>query len=170
MVQNIDSGRVDFLERLKEVTETAVKDLILPTRIQKEGEEPGFRAPYVYLMRLPDSKSATKKAPYIIHTLLTGMDQQAEGNPVESTVKVRTIFCVYNNDEQEGGLALLGVMERLRIHLLRHTVIGERYRLDLTTGMEALFYPDDTAPYFAGEMMSTWRIPSIEREVRQWLQ
>ena len=169
MVPNIDSSRVDLLERLKEVTQDAIKDLILPVRIQREGEDQSYRSADVYLMRLPDSKSATKKAPYIIHQLITGRDMQEEGQRVTSTVHVRSIFCVYSDDEQEGGLMLLGLMERLRIKLLKQVVIGERYQLDLTQAAEALIYPDDTAPYFAGEMVTTWKIPSIEREVRQWL-
>ena len=169
MVPNIDSSRVDLLERLKEVTQDAIKDLILPVRIQREGEDQSYRSADVYLMRLPDSKSATKKAPYIIHQLIIGRDMQEEGQRVTSTVQVRSIFCVYSNDEQEGGLILLGLMERLRIKLLKQVVIGERYQLDLTQAAEALIYPDDTAPYFAGEMVTTWKIPSIEREVRQWL-
>lgn len=169
MVPNIDSSRVDLLERLKEVTQDAIKDLILPVRIQREGEDQSYRSADVYLMRLPDSKSATKKAPYIIHQLITGRDMQEEGQRVTSTAQVRSIFCVYSDDEQEGGLMLLGLMERLRIKLLKQVVIGERYQLDLTQGAEALIYPDDTAPYFAGEMVTTWKIPSIEREVRQWL-
>ena len=169
MVPNIDSSRVDLLERLKEVTQDAIKDLILPVRIQREGEDQSYRSADVYLMRLPDSKSATKKAPYIIHQLITGRDMQDEGQRVTSTVQVRSIFCVYSDDEQEGGLMLLGLMERLRIKLLKQVVIGERYQLDLTQAAEALIYPDDTAPYFAGAMVTTWKIPSIEREVRQWL-
>lgn len=169
MVPNIDSSRVDLLKRLKEVTQDAIKDLILPVRIQREGEDQSYRSADVYLMRLPDSKSATKKAPYIIHQMITGRDMQEEGQRVTSTVQVRSIFCVYSDDEQEGGLMLLGLMERLRIKLLKQVVIGERYQLDLTQGAEALIYPDDTAPYFAGEMVTTWKIPSIEREVRQWL-
>jgi len=169
MVPNIDSSRVDLLERLKEVTQDAIKDLILPVRIQREGEDQSYRSADVYLMRLPDSKSATKKAPYIIHQLITGRDMQEEGQRVTSTAQVRSIFCVYSDDEQEGGLMLLGLMERLRIKLLKQVVIGERYQLDLKQAAEALIYPDDTAPYFAGEMVTTWKIPSIEREVRQWL-
>lgn len=169
MVPNIDSSRVDFMERLKETTQEAVKDLILPVRIQREGEEQSYRAANVYLMRLPDSKSATKKAPYIIHQLITAKDAQAEGQRPNATVQVRSIFCVYNDDEQEGGLMLLGLIERLRIALLKRVVIGERYILDLSDGAEVLIYPDDTAPYFAAEMLTTWQIPSIEREVRQWL-
>ena len=169
MINSIDSSRVDFLEQLKEVTQDAVKDLILPERIQKAGEEQSYRAAEVYLMRLPDSKSAFKKCPYILHQMITGKDIQKEGQNVTSTVVVRTIFGVYSDDEQEGGLMLLGLAERLRIYLLKRVVIGRRFALDLTQGAEILVYPDDTAPYFAAEMVTTWKIPSIEREVRQWL-
>lgn len=82
---------------------------------------------------------------------------------------VRSIFAVYNDDEQEGGLMLLNLMERLRIRLLREVVIGRRFQLDLEAGLETFIYPDDTAPYYAGEMTTTWRVPGVEREVRQWL-
>ena len=75
----------------------------------------------------------------------------------------------YNDDEQEGGLMLLNLMERLRIRLLREVVIGRRFQLDLESGLETFIYPDDTAPYYAGEMTTTWRVPGVEREVRQWL-
>lgn len=169
MTELLDSDRVGLLDRLKEVTEDAVKDLLLPTSVQKEREKETLRPAAVYKMRLPDSKSAFKKAPYIIHQLITGMDVQEEGKPVKSTAQVRTIFCVYSEDEQEGGLMLLGLIERLRIRLLKQVAIGERYWLDLTAGAEALIYPDDTAPYFAAEMVTTWNLPAIEREVRQWL-
>ena len=64
---------------------------------------------------------------------------------------------------------LLNLMERLRIRLLRQVVIGRRYRLDLEAGLETFIYPDDTAPYFGGEMTSTWHVPGVEREVQQWL-
>ena len=65
---------------------------------------------------------------------------------------------------------LLNLMERLRISLLRQIVIGDQFQLDLKAGLETLVYPDDTAPYYAGEMISTWKIPAIQREVRSpWL-
>ncbi len=169
MPELLDSNRADLLDRLKEVTEDAIKGLLLPTSVQKEGEKETLRPAAVYKMRLPDSKSAFKKAPYIIHQLIIGRDEQEEGKRVRSTAQVRTIFCVYSEDEQEGGLMLLGLIERLRIRLLKQVVIGERYSLDLTAAVEAMIYPDDTAPYFAAEMITTWNIPAIEREVRQWL-
>lgn len=64
---------------------------------------------------------------------------------------------------------LLNLIERLRIHLLQTVVIGQKYQLDLEAGLETLIYPEETAPYYAGEMISTWKLPAIEREVRKWL-
>lgn len=169
MVNNFDSGRVELLESLKCFTIEATRDLVLPTRMQGKNEKQAYRAADVYLMRLPDSRSASKKAPYILHQLFTGTDQQAEGKRTVSTAKIRTIFCAFSEDEQEGALMLLNLMERLRISLLRKRTIGKRYALDMEAGLEFLVYPEDTAPYFAGEMASTWIIPAIEREVQQWL-
>ncbi len=169
MVANFDSGSVDLLNALKGFTENAVSDLIMPVRFQKGDEEEGSRAAKVYLMRLPDSAAATKKAPYVLHQIITTKDEQPSGQTVRATAVVRSICCVYNSDEQEGGLMLLNLMERIRIALLRTTIIGKRYQLDLKAGMERLIYPDDTAPYFIGEMVTNWTLPTVEREVRQCL-
>lgn len=78
---------------------------------------------------------------------------------------MRSIFCVYDPDEEEGGLLLLNLMERVRIALLKQGVLDSRYQLDLEAGLETVSYPDDTAPYYAGEMASRWRLPGIVREV-----
>ena len=150
-----------LLEQLKVDTEEAVKDLIMPVRIQSPGEEQQYRAADVYLMRLSDSSAAKKKAPYIIHQVITGKDTQQRGNRADSAV--------YNDDEQEGGLMLLNLMERLRIYLLKKVVIGKKYQLDLESGLETLIYPGDSAPYYVGEMISTWEMPPVEREVMKWL-
>lgn len=157
--------RIILLKRLRAFTEEVTADLIMPTRLQKGDTEQIFRPAKVYLMRLPDGTSATKKAPYVLHQVITGMDQQPQGQRVTSSAKVRSICCVYNDDEQEGGLMLLNLMERLRIAVLRQVVIGGQFTLDLEAGLETLVYPDDTAPYFVGEMISTWKLPPVEREV-----
>ena len=159
--------RIDLLEQLRAVTAEVTADLIMPVKPQKDdgGKAPVSRAADVFLMRLPDSKSAGKKAPYIIHQLITSKDVQTAGQREQAEAVVRSIFCVYNDDEQEGGLMLLNLMERLRLTLLRKVVIAKRYQLNLEAGLECLVYPDDTAPFFAGEMVSTWKLPAIEREV-----
>jgi len=163
------SGRVEFMVALKSFTQEAIKELIMPVRMQKGDTEQTYRAADVYLMRLPDSTSATKKAPYVLHQLITAKDEQPTGQKPRASAVVRSICCVYSADEQEGGLMLLNLMERMRIALLRTTIIGNRFQLDMEAGVECLVYPDDTAPYFVGEMVTNWRVPSIEREVRQWL-
>ncbi len=64
---------------------------------------------------------------------------------------------------------MLNLMERLRLHLLKKVVIGDQFELDKAAGVEALAYPDDTAPYYAGELVTTWKLPAVEREVTKWL-
>lgn len=158
-----------LLEKLEAATLEAVGGILMPVAIQKgDTEPPKPRAAEVYKTRLPDSKSAKKKAPYILHQIITGKDIQPSGERASSSVVVRTIFCVYHDDEQEGGLMLLNLMERLRIYLLEQVVIGGQFQLDLEAGLETLVYPDDTAPYYAGEMISTWSLPAIERKVNLW--
>jgi len=154
-----------LLEQLKLFTEMAVKDLVLPVAMQKGDTEQQYRPAEVYKMRLPDSGAAKKKCPYIIHQVVTGNDVQQNGQTRDSNAVVRSVFCVYDADEQQGALSLLNLMERFRIALLKQTVIGKQFVLDLSAGMEQMIYPDDTAPYFCGEIVSRWRIPRVEREV-----
>lgn len=156
---------VVLLDSLKTFTEDAISDLILPVRIQKGDTEQAYRPADVYKMRLPDSTSAQKKVPYIIHQILTGKDQQTQGQRIDANVQVRSIFAVYSDDEQEGGLMLLNLMERYRIAILKKVVIGDQFALDLESGVERIIYPDDTAPYFMGEMVTTWKMPPVQREV-----
>lgn len=160
--------KVILLERLREFTQAAVGELLLPVRAQKAGEKAQSRPAAVYLMRLPDGTSAVKKAPYILHQALTGKDAQSSGHWPEATATVRSVFCVYSENEQEGGLALLGLMERLRVELLKRVVIGRQFELDLQAGLETLLYTEDTAPYYLGEMLSVWKLPAIEREVSKY--
>lgn len=159
-------NKVILLEQLKLFTEEVTADLIMPVAPQKNDvTPPPDRAAEVHKMRLPNSSDAKKKAPYIIHQVLTGKDVQAQGQYPAASAVVRSIFCVYNQEEEEGGLMLLNIMERLRIHLLKKIVIGDQFMLDLEAGLEGIAYPDDTAPYYAGEMVSTWKIPAVQREV-----
>ncbi len=153
-----------LLERLKDFTEDATRDLLLPVARQRgDPEQPEPRAANVYRMRLPDGRAADKKVPYILHQLITRRDSQSPGNLPTATMTVRSIFCVYHSDEQEGGLALLNLMERLRIALWQRGVIGKQFILNREQGLESLIYPDDTAPYYNGEMISVWKLHPIER-------
>ena len=159
-------SKVILLKELKAFTLDVTRDLIFPVAQQKEDKEPPKDRPAaVYRTRLPDSRAAKKKAPYVLHQVITGKDAQSAGQAATSRVTIRTIFCVYHKDEEEGGLALLNLMERLRIGMLEDQIIGKQFRLDLEAGLESLVYPEDTAPYYAGEMISVWKLPIIERKV-----
>lgn len=156
--------KVILLNELKTFTEAVTRDLIFPVAQQKEDKEPPKpRAAEVFRARLPDSKSAKKKAPYILHQIITGKDTQTEGRRMDGMATVRTIFCVYHPDEQEGGVALLTLMEQLRLSLLERPIVGAQFTLDLEAGMESMVYPEDTAPYYAGEMVTVWRMPPVNR-------
>ena len=154
-----------LLDVLAAFTSDAVSDLILPVRASKAVPDPEDRAAEVYKMRLPDSKSAKDKVPYILHQIITGGDKQPSGQKIDCRATVRSIFVVYDDDESEGALNLLNLMERLRIRLLQQVVIGEQFELNLQEGVETMIYPDDTAPYFMGEMVTVWNLPPVQREV-----
>ncbi len=53
---------ITLLEQLKLFAVDTIKDIILPVRLQKGDTEQQSRAADVYLMRLPDSTAATKRA------------------------------------------------------------------------------------------------------------
>jgi hypothetical protein len=157
----------ELLYALKEFTEETLKELKLPVRLQQsDSKQPEDRTPTVYLMRVPDSLSSTKKAPYILHQKVTGSDMQNPGRRTDSTCTVRSVFCIYHPDEQEGALTLNECMERMRIALLKTRVLAQQFEIIMTDGNnpQSLIYPDNKAPYFVGEMLTTWSLPPIERE------
>lgn len=157
----------DFIECLCGFTREAVKDLLLPVDLQEDDEaQPPPRPADVYSMGLPEFAEAEKKAPLIIHQIITANDVWPEGGaePVSKAV-VRTVFGIYHPDSQEGPLALLGLIERVRIAMWRQRVIGKQFIFDMKAGADYLIYDKQLPPFFAGEMVSTWRLPSIKLEV-----
>lgn len=156
---------ISLLDNLKAFAESETANILLPVAVQKEGEEETSRAPEVHKMRLPNSKQWKKKAPYILIQALTSADQQLQGQRPEASCTVRFVFCVYCRDEEEGAMNLLNLMERLRIALLKTQTISGFFRLDLTEAVESMVYTADEAPYFGGELLTSWHIPAIEREV-----
>ena len=168
----------ELLQALKEFIENAIKDLLLPIRAQTKEEEALFAAepdkawkvPDVYLMRLPDSREAKKKAPYVLVQLITTSDWQDQRQLDDSVATIRIICCVYDKDEQAGALNLLNLASRIRIALLKACTVGgnRAFVLDKTEKLEFMAYPDDTAPYYPGEMVGVWHLPPIQREVDLW--
>lgn len=157
-------SKVILLNELKTFTLCVTRDLIFPVAQQKgDSEPPPPKSVDVFSTRLPDSNSAKKKAPYILNQFINGKDIQPPGRQVDRTAVVRSIFCVYNLDEQEGGLALLTLMDRMNISLLERPIVGAQFQLDLEAGIETLAYPEPTAPYYSGEMITVWKLPTVQR-------
>lgn len=167
--------KVTLLECLKDFAGERTSDLLLPVQPGEEDEElPANRAASVYTPCLPELRSYAQKAPFITHEVVTSKDVAVQrpggGKVMQSTAVVRTCFCVYHQNEQEGKLSLLILMERMRIALLEEVVIGGQFKLDLEAGLETLVYPGNpgqtaVSPFYLGEMISTWICPAVERKV-----
>ena len=157
----------NLLDALKAVTEDAVKDLFLPTARQPSSQEPEFRNPAVYAFRVPDGRQATKKVPYILHTIESCHDWQDQTHVPEAQIIVRSILAVYSADEMEGLPMLYDMYERIRIALLKRINIGEQFTLDLGNegGVHFTPYTQLEPPYFAGELITAWTAPGIRREI-----
>jgi len=165
-----------LLERLKEFIEKNTADIILPIRLVKnttlpeygEADEPpdgGIteRAPEVHLIRLPDKDAEINRIPYILLQFLTGTDEQQPGDDPDSECKIRIIVATYSDNDSEGSMDVLNIITRLRITLLKAGEVGKQFLL--RKPLEYLVYPDDTRPYFFGELMTVWEMPIIQREV-----
>ncbi len=170
----------DLLETFLVWTREALQELRLPARQEityKKNPETGELeeqhqgaevAPVaVYLHRLPDNDNA-EALPYVLHQIVTHRDIQPVGQrELSCQTVIRSVFCVYGSDEQESARLLLNVMERVRIALLEQFALDERFILNRQTGLEFLVYPDSdhSAPYAMGEMISTWGVPEVHRDV-----
>ena len=170
--------KVGLLYALKAFTEKFTGTMLLPAKRQSKDErEPADRAATVFLARLPDMTSFDRKAPFILHQAVTGLDEIGNTNKgtgmqirrdLISTCVVRSVFCVYCKDEQEGGLLLLNLMEELRTALLLYpTMLNKVFELDIDEGISQMIYPETgergTAPFYLGEMVTQWKLPTIKR-------
>lgn len=140
------------------------KDMLLQVKTKLDDKKE-CRPPEVHLMRLPERSAYLTKAPYIILQLLDGKDDQQTQEQPENLCHVQVVICIYSEDASEGALQVLGVIERLRLPLLRQRVLGKQFSLQMP--MEYQIYPDseEPSPYFLGVMTTIWELPKIEREV-----
>jgi hypothetical protein len=155
---------VFLLENLQRFVEEKTADIILPVRTRTGSNEQKERAAKVYQMGLPEKDDAQQQVPYILLKFLTGVDDKKAGEPEESSCKVRVIFAVYFEDGQEGPLALLNLILRVRSELEKAGVIGGgQFALEMP--LEYIVYQDTTPPYYMGEIMTNWSMPTIQRDL-----
>lgn len=155
---------VFLMDNLQQFIKEKTADIILPVRTRTGSNEAKERAPGVYIMGLPEADDAMQKTPYILIKFLTGTDDKATDEPETDDCKVRIIFAVYSENGQEGPLALLNLMLRVRSELKKSgTVGGGQFTLKLP--LEYIVYQDMTPPYYMGEMITNWSLPAVERDV-----
>ncbi|MCM1165675.1 MAG: hypothetical protein NC401_06655 [Ruminococcus sp.] len=169
---------IELLYELKKFIEENIKDIILTVRPvnnkvipepsgkskkEKAEEQPRKRAAEVHLMRLTNKDAETNRIPYVLLQFLTGADEQEAGKPPDSECKIRIVVATYSEDGSAGSMDLLNVITRIRVALLKKSVIGKQFTL--RKPLEYAAYPDETGTYYLGEMITIWGVPTIQREV-----
>jgi len=163
---------VILLEQLKSFIQENTADIMLSVRSVKNKTLPEYeggeyditkRAAEVHLIRLPGKDAEMQRIPYIVLQYLNGKDAHEPGDRPDSTAYIRIIVATFSENDSEGALDVLNVITRIRGALLKAGEIGRQFLL--RKPLEYLLYPDDTQPYFFGEMMTIWEMPIIYREV-----
>ena len=142
---------LQLLAALEAFVKQETKDILLPVRVDRKSGENKERAAEVYKMRLPNKTAQTERVPYLLLQY------------IECTVRI--VAATYSEYECEGAMCVLNLLTRIRVALLKDGVVGGQFVLK--SPLEMIVYPDNTAPYYLGEMMTTWTMPIIESEVQQ---
>ncbi len=103
-----------------------------------------------------------KRRTFCIRSSLAKMSRSPASRRT-AALRSAPLFCVYGEDDQEGALRLLTTVEHFRQELLMHGVIAKQFALDLSQKLSTLYYTDNTTPYFCAELVSVWKIPSVNR-------
>lgn len=154
-----------LLDDLQKFIEENTADILLEVKVRTGTATEKERAAKVYKMGLPEKDDSTQQIPYILLKVLTGEDGKEDLQPKSSKVRVRMLVAVYSQDGERGPLALLNLILRIRERLQKQHIIGGRFCLEYP--FEYIVYQDTTPPYYLGEIMTNWSIPTIEREVQE---
>jgi len=157
---------IDLLDSLKDFIENCTQDMLLSVRQKPSETEIILKPPEVHKMRLPKKDDKTKRVPYILLQFLTGKDMQPPGVDPSSECNIRIVVATYSENESEGSMDLLNVLSRVRLSLLKAGVVGGCF--EIKKPLEFMAYPDETAPYYLGEMITLWDMPAVEREATLW--
>lgn len=154
-----------LLDDLQEFIEENTADILLEVKVRKGEATEKERAAKVYKMGLPEKDDSTQQVPYILLKVLDGKDEKEGRQPKKSVARVRIIIATYSQDGERGPMSLLNLILRIQERLQKKGIIGERFCLQYP--FEYIVYQDVTPPYYLGEIMTMWSVPSIEREVEE---
>lgn len=156
---------IELLQNLKIVTEKSLSEMRLEVKGEPGTQEVTRRRPTVFLGKLPAKKEKlTKYIPYVLIRILSGADEQRQGNKSTAIASTRFIVATYSEDDS-GYIDCLNIINRLRLNLLEAGIVGNKFLLK-DQKIEWLMYEDDTGPYTIGEMVMEWDLPPIERKVQ----
>lgn len=154
-----------LLENLTDFIKERTSDIKLQVRTRNNPKEEKRRAAEVYQMGLPNKDAEIQRIPYILLQLISGKDDKKEHEPAESMCQIRIVVGTYSEDIGEGKKDVLNLLLRIRSELEKIGIIGELFVLQ--NPLEYIVYPDNTAPFYFGEMITNWSIPVIKREVEK---
>ncbi len=153
----------DLVNALAEFVKEATQDMILPAKAKKGEAEPKARPPHIYKMRVPSKEAEKQQIPYIVVQHLKGKDDMNEHGETDSTAVVRIVVATYSENQEDGALCVENILTRIRIALLKERMVAKKFLLNMP--LEYVVYPDSTAPYYLGEMITNWQMPEVGREV-----
>ena len=157
-----------LLDELEKFISAVTNDIKLQVRVRGGQSDEKERAANVYKMRLPNKEDQIQKVPYILLQFLTGKDDKKDSEPEDSECTVRIVIATYSENGEDGAYDVLNVILRIRTELEKIGIIGGYFVLQKP--LEYIVYPDSTEPYYLGEMITNWSIPTIKREVEAtWL-
>lgn len=152
-----------LLDELQAFVIKATKDIVLMSRERDENDKRKESKITVFKMRLPNKEAETQQVPYILLQFINGKDLDDS----DDVAYVRIVFTSYCEDREQGSLDVLNVLSTIRTNLLKLISLGGYFTLKRP--LEYMVYPEDTSPYYMGEMMTIWQMPDIKKEVQQWL-
>ena len=157
-----------LLDELEKFISAVTNDIKLQVRVRGGQSDEKERAANVYKMRLPNKEDQIQKVPYILLQFLTGKDDKKDSEPEDSECTVRIVVATYSENGEVGAYDVLNVILRIRTELEKIGIIGGYFVLQKP--LEYIVYPDSAEPYYLGEMITNWSIPTIKREVEAtWL-
>lgn len=135
----------------------ATKDIILTSRERGADNKHITRPAHIYKMRLPDKEAETKQVPYILLQLVKGDDDDKTNK-----AQIRVVIATFSDKAPEGATNVAVIITRIQTELRKAGFLENKYGVEK---IEYLIYGDELAPYYMGEMMITFDLPTIHREV-----
>lgn len=98
----------------------------------------------------------------LVYPVIMIRPAEGEGDSGQGKIQIKLQFGTHS-EEETGLIMLLNLMERVRILLLRQSVLEQRFSLDASWTWKL----DEEHPsaVWRGELTTTWALPQIRQEV-----